>query len=166
MKGLSPKWDFKKSEIVVEKGKYEYRIPMMDIKVKAVMEGAKCANVDEARLQGREAHEQLASTVQQLGPQAAALIRKQAKRYKNFKTKSKRIPIKEIIRDSKEEKEVKNEKGQCTLMVARPRSEEACGVFDRRAEEGKSLDKRSKGTYEKLEEWLRDGETKGRDPRL
>ena len=162
LKGLLPKWNFDKSEIVVEKGKYVYRIPMMDLRVKTVMEGAKSANVDEARVQGREAHEQLASTVQQLGPQAAALIRKQAKRYKNFKTKAKRIPIKEIVRDSREKKEKEIEKEECTLMVARPGDEKACGDWGRHEEGREKSVERSESTYEKLEEWLRDGETKGR----
>ena len=57
--------------------------------------------MDGARREAREAHAQLANEVDQLGPQASVLVRKQPKRYKKCKTRRKRISIKEVLQSAK-----------------------------------------------------------------
>ena len=45
----------------------------------------------------RGAHDQLVKSITQMGPSATSLVRKRPKRYKNFKAKVKRVPIKELM---------------------------------------------------------------------
>ena len=74
-------------------------MPVLKVSIqelKSNLETGGAAGGDESR-RAQAAHVELVNSVDRLGPQAIALVRNQQKRYKNFKTKNKRVPVKEIL---------------------------------------------------------------------
>ncbi|KAL8451781.1 hypothetical protein Emed_001772 [Eimeria media] len=76
---------------------------------------------DTVREEGKAAHADLLDSVNQLGLQAPALVRKQPKRCKNFKSKSKRVPIDELVAAARTAgADLPIEQPDCSLIAAAP----------------------------------------------
>ena len=120
------------------------------------------AEVDTVRMEARGAHAQLVDMVARLDPGATALVRKQPTRYKNFKNRGKRVPIKEIMELAKNNSENPAvDPSRCLVLVA-------LGPEGQRTKEeldyGKTVsqivprltqhEEELKLTHNKLEEWL------------
>ena len=114
-------WDFGKGKLTVFHGEWRFNIPVLEVTTEDLCSRLATAEMDEERQQACAAHAQLLDTVNRLGPQAAALVRKQQKRYKNFRTKNKRVPVKEILASLQGTIENLLPEGpQCLLLAAAP----------------------------------------------
>ena len=91
LQGLGAVWDFGSGRLYVRKKNYEFELELVTIATTEWTNRLTPLQIDEER---RHA---LMESVTPLRAQAASLVRKQPKRYKNFKTKPKCVPIKELI---------------------------------------------------------------------
>ena len=159
LRGRNAIWDFGKGTLTVFHKNWRFIISGLDITPADLSGMASPATIDEERRRAHAAHAELVNTVTRMGAEAAALVRKQPKRYKNFKTKSKRVPIKELLATLQQPME---DQPQCLLLAAAMRSEEPTSPIvvpanPTRAYELQSLQTSRIGpTYTKVDSWLED----------
>ena len=111
--------DFGNGKLVVSKKGSRFELPLVPISPEDLKSKLNNPLIDDARRQARGAHDQLVKSVTQMGPGAAALVRKQPKRYKNFKTKVKRVPIKELMELAKQNSEdPQADPASCFMLLA------------------------------------------------
>lgn len=166
LQSLRAVWDFGSGLLRVQKKNYHFELRLIQLTTTDLMDRLTAPQVDEERRQARGAHAQLVESVTRLGPQAASLVRKQPKRYKNFKTKFKRVPIKELIELAKKNGEDPlADPTICLMLVADPE-----GQGPTRSDMGFSGTRRdldfpdpletqgSVSNHQKVDEWLREAE--------
>ena len=167
-------WDFGKNRLTAFYKNWKFTVPVLEVALGELGLQQEQGDESDQRRIAQAAHAHLVDSVNQLGSGAAALVRKQQKRYKNFKTKHKRVPIKEILNSLRTKmEEGLHEHGQCNLLAATSGQEGQTTkqTLDIQAPaRGYELDQAQNSkaclAYSKVETWLGEAKKEGRDPRV
>ena len=92
-------WHFTERVLSVEKRGVKYKIRCEAVRGPSTETGRKSSEKENEREQVEEAHQHMITDIEKMGrEEAEALVRPSPKKFKNFKNKGKRIPIKELIK--------------------------------------------------------------------
>ena len=96
-------WDFGKQHLLVHRKKGKHVLPVVASSTTTTNGSAEIEKEDKDAKEKRladEARRLMMEEIQQLNaPDADAMVRPAPKRYKNFKNRSKRIPIKQLVKE-------------------------------------------------------------------
>ncbi|KAL8271641.1 hypothetical protein Esti_004446 [Eimeria stiedai] len=134
LRGLRAVWDFGHDRITVLCGSGRFNPSVAEVTASDLQERLGQAETDALRAAGKAAHADLVESLNQLGPHASALVRKQPKRYTNFKSKAKRVPIQGLMAAAGNHyANLLPDQSQCLMLsaapshVQQPIPEAACG---------------------------------------
>ena len=162
--------DWGKNRLTLKAGTYLFRTDLEKLKIlRKERNGVIDPELSADRRTARAAHDELLAGVGEMGPRAADLVRPQAKKYKNFRNRNKRIPIKQLIEDAKNSRGV--EFGEIELAYAveplerghppdrdDQNTDSELGTSGAEALESYLTAQESRPSYNKVNEWLEEGQ--------
>ncbi|KAL8273035.1 hypothetical protein Esti_003088 [Eimeria stiedai] len=134
LRGLRAVWDFGHDRITVFRGSGCFNLSVVEATASDLQKLLGQAETNTVRAEGKAAHADLVESLDQLGPQASALVRKQPKRYKNSKSTAKSVPIQGLTAAARTHcADSLTGQPQCVMLSAapspaqQPTLEAACG---------------------------------------
>ncbi|KAL8442273.1 hypothetical protein Emed_007349 [Eimeria media] len=171
---LSAVVDLGHGRVTVFRGSGCFNLSVVKVTADDLQERLGQTESDTVREEGKAAHADLLDSVNQLGPQASALVRKQPKRYKNFKSKAKRVPIDELVAAARTAgADLPTEQPDCSLLAAAPLHvqqpvTDAADEGIRTSESSQSLPGSTRASHKqhKVAEWLASAPQQGVHPQV